>query len=168
MQYRRYYHPGAAYFFTVVTARRRPLFDHPSVVGLLRQRVRQVKIQYPFVLDSMVVLPDHLHCIWVLPENDSDFSIRWRLIKSGLSRTLRETFGLKGPFWQPRFWEHFLRDERDWQRHRDYIHFNPVKHGLVRRVRDWPHSSFHRFVERGEYPEDWGGVVPDFRGVGKE
>jgi putative transposase len=112
-----------------------------------------------------VVLPDHLHAIWSLPENDLDFATRWRLIKSALSRTLprderisasRASKGERG-IWQRRYWEHTLRDERDFARHVDYIHFNPVKHGHVARVRDWPYSSFHRMVRRGVYPNDWAG-----------
>jgi len=112
-----------------------------------------------------VVLPDHLHTIWSLPENDCDFALRWRLIKSAVSRELpggepisesRAARGERG-IWQRRYWEHTLRDERDLERHVDYIHFNPVKHGHVSKVQDWPYSSFHRIVQLGICPEDWAG-----------
>jgi putative transposase len=116
-----------------------------------------------------VVLPDHLHAVWTLPEGDADFSLRWRLIKTVFSRGLpqgeeisKSRFG-KGErgIWQRRYWEHTLRGEGDFERHVDYIHFNPVKHGHVGRVRDWPHSPFHRLVRLGVYPEDWAGDVRD-------
>jgi REP-associated tyrosine transposase len=115
----------------------------------------------------MVVLPDHLHAVWTLPENDPDFAMRWRLIKSAFSRSLvagerisrsRIAKGERG-IWQRRYWEHTIRDENDFARHMDYIHINPVKHALVPRVRDWPYSSFHRMVKLGVYPEDWAGDV---------
>ena len=113
----------------------------------------------------MAVLPDHLHAVWTLPEGDADFAKRWQLIKSTFSRALpsgerisesriaRRERGI----WQRRYWEHTIRDENDFARHVDYIHINPVKHGLVTRVRDWPFSSFHRMVKLGIYPEDWAG-----------
>ena len=113
----------------------------------------------------MVVLPDHLHTIWTLPEGDAEFSTRWRLIKSAFSRGLatdeqisqsRASKGERG-IWQRRYWEHTIRDENDFARHVDYIHINPVKHRLVKRVRDWPYSSFRRMVKLGLYPEDWAG-----------
>ena len=115
----------------------------------------------------MVVLPDHLHVIWTLPEDDANFATRWRLIKSRFSHAIpagesvsnsRLTKGERG-IWQRRFWEHTIRDENDFARHVDYIHINPVKHGLVTRVVDWPYSSFHRLVKLGVYPEDWAGDV---------
>lgn len=117
----------------------------------------------PFRVDAIVILPDHLHCIWTLPEGDADFSSRWHAIKSGFARRTphdeslsarRRQKGERG-IWHRRFWEHAIRDDRDGSNHVDYIHFNPVKHGHVTRVRDWPHSSFHRFVRDGRYPIDW-------------
>jgi putative transposase len=123
-------------------------------------------------VDAIVVLPDHLHAIWTLPEGDADFAVRWRLIKSAFSRGMphgerisvsRAAKNERG-FWQRRYWEHTLRDERDLARHMDYIHFNPVKHGLVARVRDWPYSSFHRMVKLGIYPADWGGDAGELKG----
>jgi putative transposase len=117
----------------------------------------------------MVVLPDHLHTIWTMPDGDADFATRWRLIKSAFSRRLpagerisnsRVAKGERG-VWQRRYWEHTIRDENDFARHTDYIHVNPVKHGLVTQVRDWPYSSFHRMVKLGVYSEDWAGDVSD-------
>jgi putative transposase len=161
--YRRNFVAGS-YFFTVNLADRRLrlLTEH---IELLRAAFRYVKIRHPFTVDATVVLPDHLHAIWTLPEADIDFAMRWRLIKAAFSRGLprgeglsisRATKGERG-IWQRRYWEHTLRDEGDLERHVDYIHFNPVKHGHVSRVRDWPHSTFHRMVKLGIYPEDWAG-----------
>jgi putative transposase len=162
--YRRNYVGGAGYFFTVNLADRR---SHLLVeyIDELRAAFRDVQQRHPFTLDAVVVLPDHLHAIWTLPDGDADFSVRWRLIKSTFSRALPRNEGIsrsrieKGErgIWQRRFWEHTLRDERDFERHADYIHFNPVKHGHVRCVKDWPHSSFARMVRSGAYPEDWAG-----------
>jgi putative transposase len=162
--YRRNFVPGGSYFFTVNLADRRLrlLTEH---IELLRTAFRQVKTRHPFTIDATVVLPDHLHAIWTLPEADIDFATRWRLIKATFSRGLRRGEGLsisratKGErgIWQRRYWEHTLRDEGDLERHVDYIHFNPVKHGHMSRVRDWPHSTFHRMVKLGIYPEDWAG-----------
>ena len=162
--YRRNFVPGGSYFFTVNLADRRSrlLADN---VPVLRAAFRDVKAHHPFVMDAVVVLPDHLHAIWTLPEGDADFAVRWRLIKSAFSRALprqesvsisRRGKGERG-IWQRRYWEHTLRDDADYSRHADYIHFNPVKHGHVGRVRDWPYSSFHRMVWLGVYPVDWGG-----------
>ena len=118
----------------------------------------------PFTLVAAVVLPEHLHCIWTLPANDADFPGRWRYIKGIFSRQLprldarsasKVKKGERG-IWQRRYWEHLIRNEHDLQRHLDYIHYNPVKHGLVSRVQEWPYSSFHRFVKRGYYSPDWG------------
>jgi putative transposase len=154
--------PGGTYFFTVSTLERRRalLTEH---IGLLGACFRQVRSVRPFKIDAIVVLPDHLHCIWTLPEGDADFSSRWHAIKANFARQIpreeslsarRRKKGERG-IWHRRFWEHAIRDERDWSNHADYIHFNPVKHGHVNRVRDWPHSSFHRFVRDGRYPIDW-------------
>jgi putative transposase len=166
MQYRRAQTPGATYFFTVVTYQRQTLFGFPETVELLRQSFRLVKRRHPFVIDAMVVLPDHLHCIWTLPQEDADFSMRWRLIKSDFSRHCPDLYKRKKSasrikkreqaIWQRRFWEHQIRDERDFARHVDYIHYNPVSHGLVKAPKDWEYSSFHRYVRDGCYPIDWG------------
>jgi REP-associated tyrosine transposase len=166
--YRRNFIPGGNYFFTVnlVDRRSRLLTEN---LGLLRSAFRYARDRHPFTIDAVVVLPDHLHTIWSLPEGDCDFALRWRLIKSVFSRELprgepipesRSNKGERG-IWQRRYWEHTLRDERDLERHVDYIHFNPVKHGLVGRVRDWPYSSFHRYVRQGVLPEDWAGNMDE-------
>lgn len=166
MYYRRAKTPGATYFFTVVTYQRQTLFHTPQTVDLLRATFRAVKTKHPFTIDAMVVLPDHLHCIWTLPQADADFSTRWRLIKSEFSRycpgkykrqrsNSRQSKGEQA-IWQRRFWEHQIQDESDLIRHIDYIHYNPVSHGLVEAPKDWAYSSFHRFVQMGIYAEDWG------------
>jgi len=170
--YRRYFIPGGTYFFTATLAdRSRSLLT--DNISALRVAFRRVRAEMPFVVDAIVVLPDHLHTIWVLPPGDADFSTRWKKIKAVFSRELprverrsqsRTRKGERG-IWQRRFWEHALRDEADWQRHMDYIHFNPVKHGHVRRVADWPYSSFHRYVQLGAYPRDWGDVHKDDAGA---
>ncbi len=156
--YRRHHVPGGRYFFTVVTRNRRPLFDTEPRVAILRNAFRKVKRRHPFRIEAIVVLPDHLHAIWQLPEGDSDFSARWREIKKAVTRELR---GTAESIWQPRFWEHWLRDERDWRRHIDYIHYNPVKHGLASSPLDWPWSSFRQAVAKGWYEADWGKSEPE-------
>jgi putative transposase len=167
VRYRRNFVPGGIYFFTVTLADRRSkvLVDH---VESLRDAFRAARRERPFTIDAIVVLPDHLHAVPKLPLNDSDFSGRWRRIKghftSGLidaSIELNRRPNGDLALWQRRFWEHTIRDERDFARHVDYIHFNPVKHGLVKRVRDWPHSSFHRYVREGVLPGDRAGDVND-------
>ena len=166
--YRRNFADGGTYFFTVNLEDRRLklLTDH---VDQLRGAFRYTRTRHPFEIDAIVVLPEHLHAIWTLPESDGDYATRWRLIKSTFSRALpageivsrsRAERGERG-IWQRRYWEHTVRDEADFARHVDYIHFNPVKHGHVTQVKDWRHSSFHRMVRLGIYPEDWGGDVKD-------
>ena len=165
VQYRRAQIGGGAYFFTVALEDRRSslLTNH---VERLREAFRDVHARRPFDIDAIVVMPEHLHAIWVLPEGDADYATRWQLIKTKFTRSLREA-GVVLPVrskgepavWQRRYWEHLIRDEDDWQRHRDYIFYNPIKHGQVSRVLDWPHSSFHRMVRRGELAADWGGEV---------
>jgi putative transposase len=166
--YRRNFIRGGSLFFTVNLAdRRKRLLT--AYVDLLRQAFRHVRQHHSFDIEAIVVLPDHLHAVWTLPENDADFALRWRLIKTTFSRGLpagerisasRAGKGERG-IWQRRYWEHTLRDEADFVRHVDYIHYNPVKHGHVTRVRDWPFSSFHRMVRLGVYPLDWAGDVRD-------
>jgi putative transposase len=160
--YRRCYLPGGCYFFTVVTYRRRPLFGRPERVELLREAMRDVKRRRPFEIQAMVVLPDHLHAVWQLPEGDADFSRRWRDIKHDVSARIDTPVNRRGEkeVWQRRFWEHAIRNEEDWRRHLDYVHYNPVKHGLVRAAGDWPYSSFRRAVAEGRYPPEWGGIEP--------
>jgi putative transposase len=165
--YRRCYVPGGCYFFTVVTYRRHALFGSLEQVERLRQAVRAVQRARPFTIQAMVVLPDHLHAVWQLPEDDADFSRRWRDIKRGFSSQLDAPVNHRGEkaIWQRRFWEHLIRDEDDWRRHVDYVHYNPVKHGLVERPAQWPYSSFHAAVRKGWYPLHWGATEPeDIRG----
>lgn len=162
--YRRNFVPGGTFFFTVaLLERKRDLLV--SEIGLLRESVRRVKRLYPFQIDTWVVLPDHLHCIWTLPPGDADFATRWRLIKLLFAKGLpvqerlsavRKRRGERG-IWHRRYWEHTIRDARDFRAHVDYVHFNPVKHGWVARVRDWPFSTFHHFVRTGLLPQDWAG-----------
>jgi putative transposase len=161
---------GGVFFFTVVLAERPSnlLLDE---IDRIRKIYRMVQQNHPFETIAVCVLPDHIHALWELPEGDADFSTRWSLIKSGFSRgldpQLRSASKIvkreKG-IWQRRHWEHVIRDDTDFQRHIDYIHFNPVKHGHVTRVVDWPHSSFHRYVERGILTADWGGDMKDIQG----
>lgn len=174
VRYRRNFVPGGTFFFTVTLRDRRSstLVEH---IALLRTAFRRARRLNPFDIDAIVVLPDHLHTIFTLPADDANFSIRWRTIKTTFTTGLIAT-GIapapnrKGEYavWQRRFWEHTIRDDRDFERHVDYIHINPVKHGLVTTVADWPHSSFHRYVQRGLLPPDWAGVaMHDFEGFGE-
>jgi putative transposase len=160
--YRRNILPGASYFFTVNLADRHLnlLTDH---IELLRASFREVRARHPFTIEAIVVLPDHLHAIWTLPNGDADYAMRWRQIKSTFSRGLpagerlsasRANKGERG-IWQRRYWEHTLRDDEDFARHIDYIHFNPVKHGHAADASAWPYSSFQRMVRLGYYPQDW-------------
>jgi putative transposase len=132
-------------------------------VDALRDAFRIVKMAHPFELEAIVILPDHLHAIWRVPPNDSDFSRRWRLIKAYFSKMIpheetispsRSRKGERG-IWQRRYWEHVIRDDLDMQRHLDYIHYNPVKHGYANSAIDWPFSSFHRYLADGYYFNDW-------------
>jgi putative transposase len=133
-EYRRAIIPGGVFFFTVVTYRRLPIFADPDNIGHLRDAFRKVRSKAPFDIDGIVVLPDHLHCIWQLPQGDGDYSGRWREIKKAVSRAIHPESNERRerPVWQRRFWEHAIRDEKDWRIHMDYIHYNPVKHGFVR------------------------------------
>ncbi|WP_430009518.1 REP-associated tyrosine transposase [Methylophaga lonarensis] len=163
MRYRRTDVAGASYFFTVNLQNRRQtlLTDH---IALLRDCFRTVKQRHPFSIDAIVILPEHLHAIWTLPEDDADFSMRWMLIKSAFSRGLPKTEHIRHSqqrkrergIWQRRYWEHLIRDDLDYSRHIDYIHYNPVKHGYVDKAVDWPYSSIHRFVGNGMITNDWG------------
>jgi putative transposase len=170
--YRRWYTPGATYFFTVVTENRHTVFSDSTAVRLLGSVMRTVRSKHPFRTVAIVVLPDHLHCVWTLPQGDSDFSGRWRWIKGAFTerwlatgattpaQTLSRIDKREQAVWQRRFWEHQVRDEADLERHVDYIHFNPVKHGYVERPQAWPWSTFARHVRLGLYPADWGASAP--------
>ena len=170
--YRRWYVPGGTYFFTVVTHLRRPIMASECARKHLHDAIEELQDKQPFSLTAIVLLPDHLHTIWTLPANDSDYSGRWAVIKESFTRRFLRDGGADGPrsasrvakrergVWQRRFWEHVCHHEQDFKNHLDYLHWNPVKHGLVRCVRDWPWSSFHRYVELGEYEPTWGSLDP--------
>ncbi len=177
-RYRRNLLDGGTYFFTV------NLLDRSSrllveEIALLRAAVKITRARLPFQIDAWVVLPDHMHCLWTLPPNDADYAARWRMLKSCFSRAIpryppitppvsasRASKGERG-IWQRRFWEHTIRDDRDYTAHLDYIHFNPVKHGLVTEVAAWAHSSFHRCVASGLYPTVWDGGGAELAEVGE-
>jgi putative transposase len=168
--YRRDHTPGGIYFFTVALEHRDTglLVEHVDHLRTVYQRVQN---QLPFRTIAICVLPNHLHSIWQLPEGDADYPLRWSKIKSGFSRLLppvehtsSKTRRREKGIWQRRYWEHRIRDENDLARHVDYIHVNPVKHGLTPFVCDWPWSSFHRYVARGWLPEDWAGEGADTEG----
>lgn len=159
--YRRNRVPGGTYFFTVCLRDRRAGTLVAEIVAL-RDAVRLTRARWPFHMDACAVLPDHLHCVWTLPPGDDRFSVRWRSIKTAFVQAL----GRPG-VWQPRYWEHTFRDERDYAAHLDYVHFNPVKHGFVQHPADWPHSTFHRSVARGLYPADWSRSAPDLPSAGE-
>jgi putative transposase len=172
--YRRNRVPGGTYFFTVNLLDRRSdlLVRH---VDALRAAVHRERTRAPFHIDAWAVLPDHMHCVWTLPEGDSDFPGRWHGIKTAFSKSLPATEarssvmirrGERG-VWQRRYWEHTIRDDRDYAAHLDYTHFNPVKHGLVEHPRDWPFSSFHRCAASGLYQTDWIGSGVDLAEPGE-
>lgn len=162
-RYRRARLPGATWFFTANLARRDVawLTEH---IDVLRAALRRVRAAHPFMIDAMVVLPEHLHAVWTLPPGDTDYALRWRMIKSAFSHALpagerrnasRAAKGERG-IWQRRYWEHLIRDEDDLCRHVDYVHYNPVKHGHVTHAAAWPWSTFHRYVAEGRLASDWG------------
>ena len=164
--YRIAYLKGGTFFFTVVSYKRYPIFREEAAIDLLWQCFQTTMTIYPFRVDATVILPDHLHTIWTLPDSDHDFSTRWKRIKATFSRHYRgciiedvsESMRRKKEkgIWQRRFWEHAIRDQTDFNRHCDYIHYNPVKHGLVNSPLEWEYSSFRKFVEKGLYCQDWG------------
>ncbi|VAX11404.1 Transposase and inactivated derivatives [hydrothermal vent metagenome] len=168
MLYRRSKTCGASYFFTVNLADRqsRLLLDYSET---LRDAFRQVKKRHPFHIDAVVILPDHLHTIWTLPDGDSDYPMRWGLIKAGFSRNIemneprsksRKLKRERG-IWQRRYWEHQIKDETDYNHHVDYIHINPVKHGYVAQASMWDYSSIHRYIEMGMVDESWAYKIDD-------
>lgn len=166
--YRRAYVPGGSYFFTLVTERRAPILCEEISRACLRDALRECQRRWPFRIDALVLLNDHLHTIWTLPEGDTRYSARWGWIKKEFTKAYLAAGGneqarsesrlqqRRRGVWQRRFWEHALRDEADYDKHFDYLHYNPVKHGYVECVKDWPYSSFHRWVKQGVYPLAWG------------
>jgi REP-associated tyrosine transposase len=175
--YRRWFVPGGSYFFTVVSENRAPIFCTDVARPILSEWIQSCQRQWPFRIDAMVLLPDHLHTIWTLPPTDTRYPARWGWIKKEFTkawlavggveqaRTASRRRNRRRGVWQRRYWEHTLEDADDFERHFDYIHFNPVKHRLVKPVRDWPYSSFHRWVKQGAYSAEWGGdpEAPEFR-----
>ena len=171
-RYRRRNQPGGTFFFTVVTHNRRKILTGQESRNYLRTALKITGDERPFESIAMVLLPDHLCCLWRLPPGDGDYSTRWRLIKTRFTRAwlhgrehippASKSRGKRGErsVWQRRFWEHQIRDEKDLKRHLDYIHYNPVKHGYVRKAGDWAWSTFDRFVCLGEYQRDWGEAEP--------
>ncbi len=168
----RYRSAGGTYFFTVVTHERRHILTADMARGCLRRAIKQVRAKWPFSLTAIVLLPDHFHAVIELPAGDADYSLRLQKIKEHFTRQFLAAGGGEGrqtdsrrrhqerSVWQRRFWEHTVRDEDDLKRCVDYIHWNPVKHGLVARVADYAWSSFHRYVKLGEYDVDWGSQDP--------
>ncbi len=165
--YHRFYE-GETFFFTVVTFNRLPILTSDAAREILHSAWLEVSKRMPFQTLAVCLLPEHLHSVWTLPENDQNFSLRWKEIKRLFTKGYLEKIGPgecrnasrqkrgEAAIWQRRFWEHVIRDQKDLDHHIDYIHFNPVKHGLVERVVDWPWSSFHRFVKLGLYAPEWG------------
>lgn len=167
MDYRRAWHKGGIYFFTVNCLQRQDNDCLVTNINLLREMIATVKKTHPFTIHAWVILPEHMHCVIELPIEDADFAKRWMLIKMLFSKRLPKTEKLSNVrkqrrergIWQRRYWEHLIRDEQDYQAHIDYVHINPVKHGLVKQVKDWPYSTFHKLAEQGIYAQDWGGGV---------
>ncbi len=167
-EYRRVKLKGGTYFFTLVTYKRQSIFLFHEAIVLLKKSIDHVKDYYPFSLEAYCILPDHIHLIFSLPEDDNNYSVRISQIKRRFSKQYNKKIGVLDlgnksrqnrrelPIWQRRFWDHLIRDENDLEHHIDYIHYNPVKHGLVNRVHDWKYSSFHDFVEQGYYDLSWG------------
>jgi putative transposase len=160
---------GSTYFFTLVSYERRPVLCYLPIRNVLRLAVQHVRARRPFDIDAWVLMPDHLHCMWTLPEGDADYSTRWAQIKRTVSRFCGPDMQVRHPvsesrrkhrdsvIWQRRFYEHQIVDEDDFERHVDYVHFNPVRHGHADRAAAWPFSTFHRYVRAGTLPADWGG-----------
>ena len=166
--YRRIYIDGGTYFFTVDTYKRKTLLTRPKARGTLRQAWKEIQALHPFDVIALCLLPDHIHCIWTLPEDDSNFSVRWNDIKGVFSKRYKKTDEYRheknevrarrqeATIWQRRFWDHVIRDEEDFQNHINYIHYNPVKHGYVTKPSDWKYSTIHRYIREGLVEPDWG------------
>jgi putative transposase len=175
-RYLRNYEPGGTYFFTIVTHQRRQFLTTPLARTCLRSAISHVRDHWPFDVVAVVLLPDHIHAVWRLPHGDANYSLRWQKVKESFTKLYLANGGVEGrrtqsrarrgegAIWQRRFWEHTCKDEVDLERCVDYLHWNPVKHGLVSRVADYPWSSFHRFVRLGQYDAWWGesNPCPDF------
>ena len=178
MKYKRLLLPGTSYFFTVVTHNRRPIFNNEQSIATLKNAFRAVRAKHSFEIDAIVILPNHIHCIWTLPEKDTDYAKRLRLIKTWFTKhcyielRVEQDVSRKArneqAIWQHRYWEHVIRDEKDLINHIGYIHYNPVQHGYVKSVSDWPYSSFHQYVNKGWLDENWGTGEIDFADAGNE
>ena len=177
--YRRYHSRSNCHFFTLVSYQRKPFFIQPEFRTIFHNSIKQIQQKHPFEIDAMVLLPDHLHCILTFPDNDTDYSRRWSMIKRFVTQSftndentvgcaMRNNSRIKrgeSNIWQRRFWEHEIRDQQDHEKHLDYCYRNPVKHGLVQQVRDWPYSTFHRDVKNGLYPLNWCGDTSIFKDI---
>jgi putative transposase len=175
--WRRAFLPGGTFFFTQVTESRAPILTISPGRSMLRTAMLECQQRWPFEVLAIVLLPDHLHTVWRLPEGDSDYSKRWGWIKKEFTKDWLAAGGAEQPIsdsrhgnrrrgvLQRRFWEHVIRDEADFQRHVDYLHYNPVKHGYVACCRDWPWSSFQRYVRSGVYPPEWGCGAMSFEDI---
>jgi putative transposase len=169
-EYRRVRTAGGTYFFTLITHLRRPILTNEVVRLSWRKGIQRARQTLPFQIDAWVLLPDHLHAIWTLPPEDDNYAARWAIIKRRVSTLCGKQFNeieklseskhkrKESGVWQRRYWEHQIRDDLDFKRHMDYLHWNPVKHSYVRNVADWPFASFHRLVPQ-IYPPDWGGTA---------
>lgn len=170
--YRRANMQGALYFFTVVTHNRRPILTSKHARGCLRHAINITREKRPFTIEGFVLLPDHIHTIWRLPEGDNDFPTRWQIIKSLFTRNYQRAIQPQTSIskskiqkneqgiWQRRYWEHLIREEKDFYHHLDYIHYNPVKHGYVSSPKDWEFSSLQKYVEKEWYDINWGSFEP--------
>jgi putative transposase len=158
---RRYYAPDATIFMTQVVYHRTPVFEQPQFVDLLRQNLQATKRLHPFSITAYCFLPEHFH-IMIRPTGASNFSAIMHSLKPNFTKDYKTMLGITGKmrFWQKGFWDHVIRDEEDFRRHLDYIHYNPVKHGLVLRPEDWPYSSYSIWKARGVYPDKWGWELP--------
>jgi len=186
--YKRAISPARTYFFTAVTYNRIPWFKLDIARTALRDSIKKVRLKQPFTIEAWVLMPDHMHCIWTMPHGDQDYSTRWRLIKTfttrrivdfsesgdGISGMTEQSNGALASrvkrgeknIWQRRFWEHAIRDEKDLKAHLDYIHYNPVKHGLTKSPAAWPYTTFHKFVSEHKYEKEWGTFKePEISGV---
>ena len=158
---------------------RQPILCLGDSIKALEESILEVQQSRPFAIKAWAILPDHIHAIWELPEGDTDFSIRWALVKKGFTKRVKGRIDTPAPnmsrvtrredtIWQRRFWEHKIRDEADFRAHVEYIHYNPVRHGIVGSPIEWEHSSFRKYVVDGVYPPDWGGDVIELKGIGAE
>ena len=186
-EYRRIYVPGGTFFITLVTYQRKPLFSNPENISKLRHAVATVRSEMPFEIVGAVVLPNHIHFLWTLPADDLAYSKRVGRLKVLFTQSFRGKGALhkntsssrakhrESDVWQRRFWEHTIRNEADFERHLDYIHYNRVKHGFVSCPHLWEYSSFDRWVQKGMYKNDWCYgccnqelAVPDFIGISEK